>query len=245
MTWRPATSTLVILLTSIACSPATGGLGSGGGDGTDGSETADTSTGSSGNEGSEAEGNSGDGDGDSGDGDGDSGDGDPGDGDGDSGDGDGDGDAGGVCGDGVADANEDCDGSDLAGSDCVALGFIGGELECDVSCVFNTKGCTMELCGNGVVDVGEECDGVALGGADCIALGEGPGVPSCTVDCKLDLSTCGIPGEGEPCDWGGCPDNLYCEDNTCYDGSLGDPCESDNQCLNGTCEGEWGDNHCE
>ena len=150
-----------------------------------------------------------------------------------------------MCGDGVANPGEECDGSDLAGQDCVLLGYDGGTLECDDFCVFNLKGCTMEYCGNGVLESPEECDGQDIGAADCIEMGEGPGTPGCTMDCKIDLAPCGLEGEGEDCFFSSdCGEGLYCEDFTCYDGSLGDPCADDMDCLGNSCEGQWGDNHC-
>jgi hypothetical protein len=108
----------------------------------------------------------GDGDGDpaTGDGDGDptttgDGDGDPttttGDGDGDpttTGDGDGDptttGDP--VCGNGVIDDGEQCDGGNLGGFTCVDLGYSGGTLACDpVTCTYDASGCVSDPDGGG------------------------------------------------------------------------------------------------
>ena len=45
------------------------------------------------------------------------------------------------CGDGVQEGEEECDGDDLAGYDCVMLGFSGGTLACDHTCLFDTSGC--------------------------------------------------------------------------------------------------------
>jgi hypothetical protein len=241
MSWRAASSSLVAVLTLLGCTPATGGLGSETGE-SGGSETGDTDTSSSGNEGNSAEGNEGDGDGDGdpgdGDGDGDPGDGDPGDGDGDP--------TGGLCGDGIVDAGEDCDADDLAGSDCFSLGFAGGgELTCDDSCQFDTMGCSSITCGNGMLEDGEECDGADFGAANCIDLGEGPGMPTCTNECTIDLSSCGLEGEGEGCLLSNdCKNDLYCEDFNCYDGSLGDPCSFDSQCLGDDCSG-FINGHCQ
>jgi hypothetical protein len=72
----------------------------------------------------------GDGDGEPGDGDGD---GEPGDGDGESGDGDGD-TGQPVCGDGVREGGENCDGMDLGGLTCANQGYGGGMLTCNNSC---------------------------------------------------------------------------------------------------------------
>ena len=47
-----------------------------------------------------------------------------------------------ACGDGSIDVpGEQCDGSDLGGASCVSLGFAGGALACDGSCVFDTGPC--------------------------------------------------------------------------------------------------------
>jgi hypothetical protein len=88
-------------------------------------------TGESGNQ----EAGDGDGDGDPTTGDGD-GDGDP--------TGDGDGDTGApVCGNGIVDLGEQCDGAELGGVACVDLGYSGGTLACDpVTCTYDASGCT-------------------------------------------------------------------------------------------------------
>jgi len=46
-----------------------------------------------------------------------------------------------VCGDGVIEGDEDCEGDDLAGQTCESLGFLGGELSCDEDCSFDITGC--------------------------------------------------------------------------------------------------------
>jgi hypothetical protein len=47
-----------------------------------------------------------------------------------------------VCGDGVVEGSEQCDGGNLAGQTCEGLGYFSGDLACDGSCVFDTSGCT-------------------------------------------------------------------------------------------------------
>jgi hypothetical protein len=49
-----------------------------------------------------------------------------------------------VCGDGVIQAGEWCDASDLGGNDCESLGNSGGELFCNDDCTFDTSGCWLE-----------------------------------------------------------------------------------------------------
>lgn len=46
-----------------------------------------------------------------------------------------------VCGDGVAEFPEDCDGGDLGGSTCRELGFFAGSLYCTYACEFETDNC--------------------------------------------------------------------------------------------------------
>ena len=64
-----------------------------------------------------------------------------------------------LCGNGVLepDFGETCDGTDLGGADCLALGFTGGTLGCDGGCMFDTSQCTNPSCGDGNVDAGSGC----------------------------------------------------------------------------------------
>ncbi|MDQ3036567.1 MAG: lamin tail domain-containing protein [Myxococcota bacterium] len=110
-------------------------------------------------------------------------------------------DPGAVCNDGMLEAPEECDGTELGGMDCedvLGAGAIGA-LACESDCTFDSSACT--LCGNGVIDTGEACDGTALGGATCA----GGGTISCTATCMLDMSLCttcgnGVIDAGEDCD---------------------------------------------
>lgn len=52
-----------------------------------------------------------------------------------------------VCGDGVAQGTEVCDGSDLRAETCGSQGFLGGILTCDASCALNTSACTSVVTG--------------------------------------------------------------------------------------------------
>jgi hypothetical protein len=47
-----------------------------------------------------------------------------------------------VCGNGVRESGETCDGLDLGGSTCVSLGFGGGTLRCSAVCAWDTSSCT-------------------------------------------------------------------------------------------------------
>ncbi len=90
-----------------------------------------------------------------------------------------------VCGDGVIDGTEQCDGSNLGGQTCQSMGFIGGVLACSPSCQFDTTQCS-RLCGNGQCDPLEECDGTNLCGAACADWG----VYTCDATCHLVKTAC-------------------------------------------------------
>lgn len=47
-----------------------------------------------------------------------------------------------VCGDGVAEGSEECDGEDLNHKNCGNLGYQSGDLFCDVACEFDTASCS-------------------------------------------------------------------------------------------------------
>lgn len=114
-----------------------------------------------------------------------------------------------VCGDGTAEAFEICDGDDLRGADCLAIGFDAGELGCGADCsAFDTSRCTSEpLCGDGQLEAPEACDALDLGRQTCLSLGFFAGDLGCGGDCTYDTSACladpcgnGVLDELEVCD---------------------------------------------
>jgi hypothetical protein len=132
-----------------------------------------------------------------------------------------------VCGDDVQNGLEECDGTDLAGQDCVDLDFTGGTLACDSSCTFDATACTQPVCGNNTLEPGEACDGTDLDGQDCTDLGLGSGAVTCNTDCTFNTSACALPtcGDGainqtsEECD-GADLDGQDCADLTFLSGRL-------------------------
>jgi len=81
----------------------------------------------------------------------------------------------GFCGNGVQEEIELCDGTDLAGANCITESFDGGTLSCTAACdAFDTSSCF--VCGDGFVDIGEDCDGINLDGATCNSEGFDGGV---------------------------------------------------------------------
>src|SRR3989338_4819666 len=69
------------------------------------------------------------------------------------------------CGNSQIDGGEDCDRANLAGRNCLNLGFSGGTLSCSPQCRFDTSACF--YCGDNQVNTGEECDLNNLKGKIC------------------------------------------------------------------------------
>jgi hypothetical protein len=116
-----------------------------------------------------------------------------------------------LCGNGVIDAGEDCDGADVRGQTCESfMPGTTGPLRCEPTvCRFDTIEC-QRACGNGVIDAGEQCDGADLAGQSCESLRPGtsgqlrcaPG--ACQFDERACEETCGngVLDAGEECDPG-------------------------------------------
>lgn len=101
----------------------------------------------------------------------------------------------GRCGDGLLQGNfgESCDGTDLGGSTCETMGYYGGDLTCDASCLHVMDQCeSFGRCGDTIVQGGngETCDGTELQGASCESLGYYGGTLTCDASCLLSLSDC-------------------------------------------------------
>lgn len=105
-----------------------------------------------------------------------------------------------TCGNNTVEPGEACDGNDLNGYDCAAVGpFNGGALACNANCQwFDYSACTLTnpVCGNGVQEGVEQCDGNDLGGITCAAFGFTSGTAVCDANCQFDISGCnsGITG---------------------------------------------------
>jgi hypothetical protein len=97
-----------------------------------------------------------------------------------------------MCGDGVAQGVEACDGADLLLQSCATLGLDSGTLRCTPKCGFDFSGCTPtpQVCENGVAQGSEGCDGADLRGQTCVTLGFSSGVLACTGACSFDLTGC-------------------------------------------------------
>ncbi len=68
-----------------------------------------------------------------------------------------------VCGNGLRETGEACDGADLGGFTCETIGYQSGTLACQPSCLYDFTNCVANpFCGNGIVEFGEECDNGAM-----------------------------------------------------------------------------------
>ena len=99
-----------------------------------------------------------------------------------------------VCGDGIIEAGEQCDATNLGGATCQSLhgAGAGGTLACSGTCTFVASSC--QWCGDGFIDNGELCDGTAVGTATCataLGSGLGTGTLTCAASCQAyDVSAC-------------------------------------------------------
>jgi len=157
-----------------------------------------------------------------------------------------------VCGDGILDPGEACDGADFSGLSCSAFGFSHGSLSCTVACTIDLSDCTndADTCGDGVKDPTEECDNTDFGGSDCAQFGYLGGLLSCNADCTINTSQCnnntpvcgnGVVEMGEECDDGnfdgcdGCTPSCVAE--RCGNGILdcGETCDDGNTVAGDGC----------
>jgi len=96
-----------------------------------------------------------------------------------------------VCGDGVVEQEEACDGDVLAGRSCATQGFYQGTARCTASCTLDTSGCSGS-CGDGIVNGPETCDVALAVTESCRAQGFLGGVPGCAAGCVPAGCTNGI-----------------------------------------------------
>lgn len=109
-----------------------------------------------------------------------------------------------VCGDGMAQGDEECDGSDLDGYSCADFGWefveAGGTLGCNDNCTHDTSGCY--FCGDGKLQPGEVCDGSEFADS-CESLGYGPGTLTCDGCTAVGVDDCcgdGVIGPRQDCE---------------------------------------------
>lgn len=134
-----------------------------------------------------------------------------------------------LCGNGVIDGEEGCDGEVPPGIDCTSEGFGEGVPVCRDDCTLDFTDCEQYmLCGNGEVGFGEDCDGANLGGQTCDDFPNltGAGL-ACDTDCTFDMGACLACRENEQsCD----PGEVCCDPKSSCVGLTTKRC-----CLNGLC----------
>ncbi len=138
------------------------------------------------------------------------------------------------CGNGVAEGDEPCDGTDLRGNSCASLGHYNvlGLLWCSSDCRLDRSECG-GYCGDSIVDVlqGEQCDQNNFNGEDCLSMGYASGTLACDDSCRLDFTSC----------LGVCGDGIREGQEACDDGGIlpGDGCSPDCQIETGwSCQGD-------
>lgn len=152
-----------------------------------------------------------------------------------------------ICGDGIKDPEEICDGSALGPDTCQTLGFYEGTMPaCNGACQYDTSTCSRK-CGDGVKDPEEACDGGLLGQlTTCQQLGYyAGGSIACTPACQYDVTSCsrrcgdGVKDPEEACD-GSQLGSETCQQLGFYDGtSLG--CSAACQYDTSACDRRCGD----
>lgn len=90
-----------------------------------------------------------------------------------------------ICGNGVKEAGEVCDGADLNSKTCPTQGFSSGTLSCAGNCQsFVTSSCVnTPVCGNNMKETGETCDGTDLNNQSCPSQGFATGTLACAGNC--------------------------------------------------------------
>jgi hypothetical protein len=133
------------------------------------------------------------------------------------------------CGNGIIDANEDCDSTNLNGRTCADVIGAGatGTLACNPStCKFDSSACVVPqpqnaICGNGIIEGNEICDRNAFPPMEACPANTVPAILSCKDDCS------------------GIINSVFCDPipETCGNAQIdtGEECDG-NQLNNRTCE---------
>jgi hypothetical protein len=102
-----------------------------------------------------------------------------------------------ICGNGVREGGEACDGADLGSASCKSLGFYDdtNALACNSLCRFDISKCT-GFCGDGIVNGPELCDAASPPNQSCVDYGFDYGRLGC-VACAPSFAGCAL-GDWRP-----------------------------------------------
>ena len=97
-----------------------------------------------------------------------------------------------MCGNGIMEAGEECDGNDIPSDiNCLSTEQRMGNVSCSPSCTVDFSQCYGGVCGDGTAQKGlDECDGTDFAGQTCQSLGYYGGQLACRENCQFDLSDC-------------------------------------------------------
>ncbi|MBD3248526.1 hypothetical protein GF336_00590 [Candidatus Woesearchaeota archaeon] len=153
-----------------------------------------------------------------------------------------------LCGNGVVDSGEDCDGNDMDNQNCKSLGYDYGNLRCTAGCEFDKSDCERctnecsqvnkkEKVGNGFKICEEDSNG-CLKWSSVKSCGSGETFEDGRCIRKIDCGD-GICDQGESCSKDNCCDgntvDLSSDEDNC--GFCGNECDS-LICIDGKCKGE-------
>lgn len=132
-----------------------------------------------------------------------------------------------VCGNGVLETGEACDGLMLGGNDCKKLGFVGGKLGCKADCMLDSSACiSAEACDNAIDD---DKDGhIDCSDLDCFGKMGCVSAQEVFCDDFLDNDKDGLVDCEDP---DNCQTLMMCAPGA---GAVGSPCASPHDCASDT-----------
>src|SRR3989344_1692194 len=90
-----------------------------------------------------------------------------------------------ICGNGIIEGNEECEGGNLNGETCQSLGLVSGAISCSFLCLYDISGCSVQpTCDNNLKEGTEICDGLNLNGQSFLSQGFSSGSLRCNLQCN-------------------------------------------------------------